>query len=310
MTKAVRTIAVGAAISLSAAQAHALNTRTWISGKETDAAGCGPIATPCRTLQFAHDQTSSGGEIDVLDSAGYGSVIITKGISVVGDGVIAGILAGAGANAITINAGASDKILLRGLTIEGAGVGLNGIIFNSGGGVDVANSVVQNFMSYGILAQPTSGSPAIVVTNTDISHNGATGFQYLPPSGNPTASIIIDRVKAVDNSYGVIINGFYITSATLATVSNSIVSKNATNGIRIIGNQTKANVDLCNADNNAGTGYYLFSGFLTIGRSVAANNGGYGLYNNTGTLSSFRDNRFAGNSGGITGGVISTGSLN
>ena len=39
---------------------------------------------------------------------------------------------GAGATGITINAGVNDKINLRGLIIEGAGVGNTGIVFNTG----------------------------------------------------------------------------------------------------------------------------------------------------------------------------------
>ena len=54
------------------------NVRTWVSGKGVDQAGCGPIANPCRTLQYAHDVTASGGEIDVADGAGYGAVAIAK----------------------------------------------------------------------------------------------------------------------------------------------------------------------------------------------------------------------------------------
>ena len=317
MTKAVRTIAVGAAISLSAAQAHALNTRTWISGKGTDAAGCGPIATPCRTLQFAHDQTSSGGEIDVLDSAGYGSVIITKGISVVGDGVIAGILAGAGANAITINAGASDKILLRGLTIEGAGIGLNGIYFSSGGMLDVANCVIQNFVSQssgaGIFLQPTSGSPTFAITNSDLSHNHYAGLVYSPPlNASATGSLTIDHVTAIDNgSYGFNFYGVNTSGTTDVTVSNSLAAKSGLSGFLVNGSLLRVDIDLCRANENGGDGYKAISGTLTIGRSVGANNHFNGLRNpgSGGTILSYGDNRFGGNGGGPTGGTIGVATL-
>ena len=70
-------VACGVALTMATASpALALNARTWISGHGADQAGCGPVASPCRTLQYAHDQTSPGGEIDVLDPAGYGSLII------------------------------------------------------------------------------------------------------------------------------------------------------------------------------------------------------------------------------------------
>ncbi|MCG4712409.1 hypothetical protein L0P28_16900, partial [Dorea formicigenerans] len=66
---------------------QALNNRTWVSGTGTDQAGCGPLATPCRTMQYAHDNTAAGGEIDVKHAAGYGTLTITKSITILNEGV-------------------------------------------------------------------------------------------------------------------------------------------------------------------------------------------------------------------------------
>src|SRR5664279_27458 len=55
--------------------ASAQNARSFVSGHGSDSAGC-TLAAPCRTFQHAHDQTNSGGEIDVLDAAGYGTLNI------------------------------------------------------------------------------------------------------------------------------------------------------------------------------------------------------------------------------------------
>jgi hypothetical protein len=108
------------ALGLSAAPAQAGPNRTFVSGKGTDSGAC-PVTAPCRTFAFALTQTAAGGEIDVLDPAGYGTVTITKAVSIVNDGVgVAGIQ---GVNGVTINAGASDSVHLRGLTIEGLGSG-------------------------------------------------------------------------------------------------------------------------------------------------------------------------------------------
>src|SRR5450631_2085445 len=120
MTKLTSLPAIAGALlacSLSAAPAWALANRTWVSGHGADSGACTPTA-PCRTFAFALTQTTAGGEIDVLDPAGYGTVIITQAISIVNDGVgVAGIQAGFGLNGVTINAGASDSVHLRGLTI-------------------------------------------------------------------------------------------------------------------------------------------------------------------------------------------------
>ena len=124
MTKIMSSVFLGTllALGLSTAPAHALNTRSFISANGLDTNACTRTA-PCRTLQKAHDETNAGGEINMLDPAGYGTVTITKSISIVNDGVgSAGVLVPPGGIGITVNAGASDRINLRGLIIEGAGV--------------------------------------------------------------------------------------------------------------------------------------------------------------------------------------------
>jgi len=55
-----------------------------------------------------------------------------------------------------INAGPNDKVALRGLTHEGAGIGNAGINFNTGGGsLEVVNCVVRDFTDDGIIMQPS-----------------------------------------------------------------------------------------------------------------------------------------------------------
>ena len=118
--------------------------RTFVSGTGTDSGTC-TRAAPCKTFAFALTQTAAGGEIDVLDPAGYGAVTITKAISIVNDGVGVAAIGVSSGNAITINAGANDSVHLRGLTIEGLGSGLSGILFNSGANLAIENCVIRNF---------------------------------------------------------------------------------------------------------------------------------------------------------------------
>src|SRR5882757_8156112 len=144
------------ALGLHAAPASALNGRTWVSGLGNDANPC-TRTQPCLTFQGAHDKTAAGGEIDVLDPGGFSAVTITKAISIVNEGVgVAGIRSGSAIPAITISAGASDKITLRGLTIDGAGVGTNGIVFNTGASLNVQNCVIRGFTNDGIHFVPNA----------------------------------------------------------------------------------------------------------------------------------------------------------
>src|SRR5262249_53320225 len=115
------------ALTINAGPAQAQN-RVFVSATGNDSNPC-TFVSPCRTFQHAHDRVVSGGEIDVLDPAGYGALNIGKAISIQGHG-FSGISAPSG-NAIAINAGSNGKINLRGLLIDGVGTGSDGIVLNS-----------------------------------------------------------------------------------------------------------------------------------------------------------------------------------
>ncbi len=256
MIKAVRTAFIGAGASLAiVTQAHALNTRTWVSGKGVDQSSCGQIAAPCRTLQYAHDNTTAGGEIDVLDPAGYGSLIITKGINIINDGVgVAGVLAPTGQNAITINAGTSEAVVLRGLTIEGSSVGANGIEFRSGGPLTVRDCSIQGFVGgsntagNGILLDPTGGTSNILITNTTVSNNDYIGVSFIPglrsQGLNTSAVVSMDRVTASRNKLGIAFFGGYAGSGQMDfNISNSYITHNQQTGLQFTNSTNGAQID-------------------------------------------------------------------
>src|SRR5450631_4083490 len=124
--------------TLSCAANAQVAPRAWVSGHGVDAAGCGAPTNPCRSFQYTHDHiVAAGGEIDILDPAGYGAITITKAISIVNEGVgEAGVQATAG-NAIAINAGATDSVYLKGLNIDGQGTALHGVVVNSVGSLTI-----------------------------------------------------------------------------------------------------------------------------------------------------------------------------
>src|SRR2546422_3201772 len=94
-------------------------TRTWVSGVGDDANPCSRTA-PCKTFAGAISKTAPGGEIDALDPGGFGTLTITKAITIDGGGgQVASVLA-AGTVGFTINAGAADRVILRNLAINGA----------------------------------------------------------------------------------------------------------------------------------------------------------------------------------------------
>ena len=130
MSKIISTAAVLFAFSLLPASAQ--NARSFVSAHGSDTAACTLVA-PCRTFAAAFAATNAGGEVDVLDPAGYGALTINKAISIVNDGVgTAGVIVPSGGTGIIINAGPNDAVSLRGLSIEGAGVGQTGILLTPG----------------------------------------------------------------------------------------------------------------------------------------------------------------------------------
>ncbi|MEQ1930321.1 MAG: right-handed parallel beta-helix repeat-containing protein [Parvularculaceae bacterium] len=201
-----------AALSPAFAQA----TRTWVSGVGDDANPCSRTA-PCKTFAGAISKTADGGEINVLDPGGYGGVTITKSISIIADGDLAGI-AVSGTNGIIVNA-ASAKVLLQGLDIDGTATSLNGIRVLAGD-VHIEDCLIRGFTSVGgagISMEATSPS-RVFVSNSSIYYN-TFGIRVVQSGGN-SAGILVDNSRIDRNSsVGVSVDG----ALTVAILSNSIM---------------------------------------------------------------------------------------
>ena len=65
------------------ALANAQATRTWVSGVGDDVNPCSRTA-PCKTFAGAISKTFINGEIDALDPGGFGTLTITKSITLDG----------------------------------------------------------------------------------------------------------------------------------------------------------------------------------------------------------------------------------
>src|SRR6516164_4510177 len=140
MMRSIRTAAAVSVIlvlSTFVSVAHAQATRTWVSGVGDDANPCSRVA-PCKTFAGAISKTAVAGEINCLDPGGFGAVTITKAITIDCSHTLAGVLV-SGTNAIVVNAAAGDRIVLRGLDINGLGTSLDGIRFINGGSLHVEN---------------------------------------------------------------------------------------------------------------------------------------------------------------------------
>jgi hypothetical protein len=237
-------------------------TRTWVSGVGDDANPCSRTA-PCKTFAGAISKTAAGGEINVLDPGGFGGVTITKSITISSEGFEAGVLV-SGTNAIIVNAGANDVVVLRGLDIEGLGTGLNGIRFLAGKSLIVDNCLISDFRAssagFGIDFAPSTSSQ-LLVKDTLIIDNGNTGTAagggiQIKPTGAATVKAVLDNVRMHGNVVGARPDGTVSTGGISVTIRNSEVSNSANSGITPISGATAVNVAVehCSSVNNGSVG--------------------------------------------------------
>ena len=299
MSKLVKLSIVAAAALLACGSAQAAGAnRVWVSGHGTDQTGCGAPTAPCRSLQYAHDNIGAGGEIDILDPAGYGAVSITKAISIVNDGVgTAGVQAASG-SAVTINAGPTDSVYLRGLNIDGVRQqGLNGILFQGGGALTIVDCVARHFENAGIALAPASGSMRIGIANTIASDNHTAGVVLSPSSG--TVGLVLDHVTTGNDNTGIAVSA---QEGTLLNVTLwYVVASNDGTGVQATSSVAPVylNIDNSVMNDNVGDGLnFDHSIIVSLSRSALDENGNHGVSNaasDGGIFKSTGDNRILDN---------------
>lgn len=169
-----------------APQAHAQATRTYVSGGGDDANPCSRSA-PCRTFAGTISKTAAGGEIDALDSAGYGTLSITKAITIDARGVIAGV-SNSAVNGISVNAGAGDDVVLRGLSINGTAAGtgcgyggLSGVRILRARSVRIEETKITRNQR-AIEIAPTADPVDVLVNRVDIGESCTNGIVASGPA--------------------------------------------------------------------------------------------------------------------------------
>src|SRR5690348_5329982 len=169
--------AVVVIVSLGVGTAQAQATRTWVSGVGDDANPCSRTA-PCKTFAGAISKTAAGGEINCIDPGGFGTVTITKSITIDCGGTFGSILA-AGTNGINVNDSASGApgiivLNIKNLSINGAVTGLIGVNFTSGLSVHLDNVTIMNFQAgsaRGISVSANHNPTLLHVNNSYIWNN-------------------------------------------------------------------------------------------------------------------------------------------
>jgi hypothetical protein len=272
-----------ACVSLAQAQA----TRTWVSGVGDDVNPCSRTA-PCKTFAGAISKTAAAGEIDALDPGGFGTVTITKSLTIDGAGTLASILS-AGTNGVNVNVANTDTVILRNISINGVGTGINGINwFNNGGNLIVENVEIERVTGSGIFMNLTNNGNLRVV-NSRINNCGSTdntdaAIRITTTFG--TAKATIDGTSMTGNRVGVNVGdraqvfvrdsvasgyqatglpvGFNISGSTSSTMFlEGCTSAHNNSGVRGLGTAGLEQVFLSNCDiydnNNAGVNMASFT---------------------------------------------------
>lgn len=239
--------------------AQAQATRTWVSGTGDDVNPCSRTA-PCKTFAGAISKTSINGEIDALDPAGYGTITITKSITLDGTGTLASILA-SGTTGITVNITSTTDDPLRTVSIRGiaiSGTGLSGTVGTRTGvrGINVSSAnaaavnlyvedtLITDFSNEGILFNAPGGD--MVVTHSTIKNCGTKGIML----DSASAAIVhasITRSTIVGNQEGV-----RAETNVRASVADSNISDNSLNGVVIltVGGTAEINLHHCLVGHN------------------------------------------------------------
>lgn len=245
-------LSVGITLFAAAAVVQAA-PRTFVASTGSDANPCS-LSAPCRTFQAAVNAVDAGGQVVALDSAGYGTITINKSVQViVPPGVHGGIASSGATDGVTINAGASDVITLRGLYISRNDTMNSGIMFLSGASLFVENCVIEKF-SAGIDLQPTN-SARVSIKNVIVRNSGFAGIGMFPQGTADLKAVIEDswlenvqtgvdardntfvqvrNTVATGNSFAGFVSGSNNAGPARLTVENSVASNNTT-GIRSIG---------------------------------------------------------------------------
>lgn len=174
-----------ASMVMLAPSAHAQATRTWVSGVGDDANPCSRTA-PCKTFAGAISKTAAGGVISVLDPGGFGTVTITKSITIDGGGLDGSIL-NSNTNGVIIN-GLDIDVTLRHLSLD---FGARPATCNELSGVTVLKARSLRMDNVTIAGSPNGvtvspGTPAterhldVALNNVDISGACGAGIRSLP----------------------------------------------------------------------------------------------------------------------------------
>ena len=258
----LRIFALFAFVFAFATMAEAQATRTWVSGVGDDVNPCSRTA-PCKTFAGAISKTATNGEINCLDPGGFGAVTITKSITIDCEDTQGSILASF-VNGVSINSTVAH-VKLRGISIHGAGNGINCIRVLAAASLVLDEIVCANFAQHGVSVENQSGAFKLSVWNSSFRNNTGNGINTFV-GGTGSAAVAINSSLFASNGVGL-----NLGAAATGSIQDSIVSNNTT-GIQA-GGATSVISAKDNQITHNGTGVSTLSGAtIRIGSNLVSGN--------------------------------------
>jgi hypothetical protein len=280
-------IFAGIILAAASLTAQAQATRTWVSGVGDDVNPCSRTA-PCKTFAGAISKTATNGEINCLDPAGYGAVTVAKSITIDCEDTQGSILS-AGTNGVIVNITAvtdtKKAFMLRGVSINGAGTGINGIRVLSAAQVTLDEVVIQGVTQHGLSLETTTGTTKVNVGNSLIRNNAGNGINSFIIGGSVTLAIADSKIYANSNT------GINLSNGTKASVSNTTISGNGTGVATFNAEMAVSSCDV--SHNTVGVTASTGSTIRLSGNTIT--NNGTGLNITGGIITSFTNNMRQGN---------------
>ena len=257
--------------------AFATAQRTFVSASANDSNPCS-LTQPCRSFAAAIAHTNPGGEVVVLDSAGYGPVTIANDVSLIAPpGIHAGISVFAG-DGVTINS-PTATVVLRGIAIDGQG-GTHGVNVQAALRVRIENCVISNMTGEGL--HLASANSETIVADTAIRGNGL-GIAMVVP-----AKLVLDRVRVEqNNAQGLAISPAPGSATHTATITDSTFNGNGQEGMSIVlpaNTNAQVQIERTVITYNGGVGVLVSATAApamltaTLMRDTIANNGSHGIF--------------------------------
>jgi hypothetical protein len=206
-----------ACLCLAGGNVEAVAPRAYVSTSGNDANVCSSPATPCRTFIGAIAQTTSGGEVVVLDSGTFGGGTISQAVTINAPAGVAALVA----TGMTVAAGPSDVVTIRGVSFvsptPGSGIALG---YTAGAALNVENCVFHGWGT-GIVDIALG---KLTVVDTTVRENAVWGIYLYQGGGSARATL--ERTRLLNNG-----TGLRVSSRSKATLKDCLVSGNDYAGV-------------------------------------------------------------------------------